>query len=235
MELGCGSDMTCWRRLHAWQQGNIWERLYGVLLDRLGSANAIHWERAAADSASAPAKKGRGDRGEPGGPRPTWFQAPHPRGRQRHPARLDDLAGQPARRQGSEGSGRYRAGEPPVRWPTAAAPRPAARRQGLRFHPLPTGVAPTRHYSTYCPARHREQQTLGPAPLGGRAHAGLVRPLPPHRRQPHLLALRPEMVLLSALIPRSTSEVALTLSRMRSAPFSFDLDADRLICGMPAS
>ncbi len=58
VEMGCGSGMTCWRRLHEWQQAGVWERLHRVLLDRLGYANAINWERAAVDSASVPAKRG---------------------------------------------------------------------------------------------------------------------------------------------------------------------------------
>ncbi len=57
-EMGCGSGMTCWRRLHEWQRAGVWERLHRVLLDRLGYANAIDWERAAVDSASVPAKRG---------------------------------------------------------------------------------------------------------------------------------------------------------------------------------
>ncbi|GLR83278.1 hypothetical protein GCM10007856_60020 [Azospirillum oryzae] len=58
VEMGCGSGMTCWRRLHEWQQAGVWERLHRVLLDRLGYANAINWDRAAVDSASVPAKRG---------------------------------------------------------------------------------------------------------------------------------------------------------------------------------
>jgi transposase len=57
-EMGCGSGMSCWRRLRDWQQAGIWERLHHVLLDRLGHANAIDWSRAALDSASIPAKRG---------------------------------------------------------------------------------------------------------------------------------------------------------------------------------
>lgn len=58
LEMGCGSGMTCWRRLRDWQQAGVWERLHRVLLDRLGIANAIDWSRAALDSAAIPAKKG---------------------------------------------------------------------------------------------------------------------------------------------------------------------------------
>ena len=57
-EMGCGSGVTCWRRLREWQQAGVWERLHRVLLDRLGQADQIEWERACLDSASIPAKRG---------------------------------------------------------------------------------------------------------------------------------------------------------------------------------
>jgi transposase len=57
-ELGCGSGMTCWRRLRDWQAAGVWERLHRELLDRLGEADAVDWSRASLDSASVPAKKG---------------------------------------------------------------------------------------------------------------------------------------------------------------------------------
>ena len=57
-EMGCGSGVTCWRRLREWQEARVWERLHRVLLNRLGEADQIDWERASLDSASIPAKKG---------------------------------------------------------------------------------------------------------------------------------------------------------------------------------
>ena len=57
-EMGCGSGVTCWRRLREWQEAGVWERLHKVLLDRLGEADRIDWERASLDSASIPAKRG---------------------------------------------------------------------------------------------------------------------------------------------------------------------------------
>ena len=57
-EMGCGSGMTCWRRLRDWQAAGIWATLHHVLLDRLGRRNAIDFSRAALDSASVPAKRG---------------------------------------------------------------------------------------------------------------------------------------------------------------------------------
>ena len=57
-EMGCGSGMTCWRRLRDWQEAGVWERLHHTLLDRLGAAGQIDWSRAWVDAASVPAKKG---------------------------------------------------------------------------------------------------------------------------------------------------------------------------------
>jgi len=58
VEMGCGSGMTCWRRLRDWQAAGVWDRLHRALLDQLGAADQIDWERACLDSASIPAKKG---------------------------------------------------------------------------------------------------------------------------------------------------------------------------------
>ena len=57
-EMGCGSGMTCWRRLKEWHEAGVWERLHRRLLDRLGEADQIDWERASLDSASVPAPGG---------------------------------------------------------------------------------------------------------------------------------------------------------------------------------
>jgi transposase len=57
-EMGCGSGVTCWRRLRDWQQAGVWERLHRALLGRLREADRIDWSRACVDSASVPAKRG---------------------------------------------------------------------------------------------------------------------------------------------------------------------------------
>jgi transposase len=57
-ELGCGSGVTCWRRVRDWQEAGVWERLHRELLDRLGEADQLDWSRASLDSASIAAKKG---------------------------------------------------------------------------------------------------------------------------------------------------------------------------------
>jgi transposase len=58
-EMGCGSGMTCWRRLKEWQEVEVWERLHQRLLDRLGEADQIDWKRASLGSASVAAPGGQ--------------------------------------------------------------------------------------------------------------------------------------------------------------------------------
>jgi transposase len=57
-EMGCGSGMSCWRRLRDWQRAGVWASLHRALLERLDGAGQLDWSRAALDSASLPAKKG---------------------------------------------------------------------------------------------------------------------------------------------------------------------------------
>ena len=72
-EMGCGSGMTCWRRLRDWQDAGVWQTFHHALLDRLGRAGLIDWNRCSLDAASLPAKAGGAatgpnptDRGKPG-------------------------------------------------------------------------------------------------------------------------------------------------------------------------
>lgn len=57
-EMGCGSGMTCWRRLRDWHKAGVWHRLHRLMLDKLGIAGKIAWSRASADSSTVPAKRG---------------------------------------------------------------------------------------------------------------------------------------------------------------------------------
>src|SRR5918997_3897214 len=57
-EMGCGSGMTCWRRLKEWHEAGVWQKLHRTLLARLNEADRIDWSRAALDSSSVPAQKG---------------------------------------------------------------------------------------------------------------------------------------------------------------------------------
>ena len=57
-EMGCGSGMTCWRRLRDWHEAGVWAQLHRVLLERLQATEQIDWSRASLDSASVPAPGG---------------------------------------------------------------------------------------------------------------------------------------------------------------------------------
>lgn len=57
-EMGCGSGVTCWRRLRDWQEADVWAKLHRELLTRLHCAGRIDWSRACMDSSSIPAKRG---------------------------------------------------------------------------------------------------------------------------------------------------------------------------------
>ncbi len=50
--MGCGSGMSCWRRLRAWQEAGVWNALPEVLLARLRTADRIDWSRCIVDSSS---------------------------------------------------------------------------------------------------------------------------------------------------------------------------------------
>ncbi|VWC50972.1 transposase [Burkholderia lata] len=63
-EMGCGSGMSCWRRLHGWQQAAVWDRLHEVLLAKLRAADRIDWSRVVIDSFSIRAM-GSGQKQDP--------------------------------------------------------------------------------------------------------------------------------------------------------------------------
>ncbi|WP_456340512.1 IS5 family transposase [Streptomyces europaeiscabiei] len=58
-ELGFGSGMTCWRRLAAWNEAGVWDKLHLVLLKKLD------WSRAVIDSSHVRAAR-RGPKAGPG-------------------------------------------------------------------------------------------------------------------------------------------------------------------------
>jgi transposase len=57
-ELGCGSGMTCWRRLRDWQLAKVWDLIHFAMLDWLARNDQIDWSRAVVDSCSARAVYG---------------------------------------------------------------------------------------------------------------------------------------------------------------------------------
>jgi transposase len=72
VEMGCGSGMTCWRRLEYWTRRGVWKRLHELLLAELEYAGRIDWSRASIDSATLRARGG----GEDTGPSPVDRRKP---------------------------------------------------------------------------------------------------------------------------------------------------------------
>jgi transposase len=66
-ELGCGSGMTCWRRVRDWQKAGVWDLVHFALLDWLARDDQIDWSPAIVDSCSIRAVYG----GDQTGPNPT--------------------------------------------------------------------------------------------------------------------------------------------------------------------
>lgn len=62
-EMGCGSGMTCWRRLRDWHAAGVWDKIHHLLLGKLRQADRIDWSRAVVDSASVRALFGGRKRG----------------------------------------------------------------------------------------------------------------------------------------------------------------------------
>jgi transposase len=55
---GSASPATAWRRLRDWQAAGVWDTVHRGVRDRMGTADAVAWERVCVDSASIPAKRG---------------------------------------------------------------------------------------------------------------------------------------------------------------------------------
>ncbi len=85
-EMGCGSGMSCWRRLRDWQTAGVWQRLHELLLAKLREADKIDWSRAVVDSGSVRAVGGGGkNRAQSHGPAEAGQQTPRDHRRQGNP------------------------------------------------------------------------------------------------------------------------------------------------------
>ena len=76
VELGFGSGITCWRRLRAWQEAGVWEKLHHAVLEQLGHDGARDWSRACLDWSECPGEKGGADGAQPHGSRQTRHEVP---------------------------------------------------------------------------------------------------------------------------------------------------------------
>ena len=57
-QMGCGSGVTCWRRLVKWQRAGVWKRLHATVLAELRQRGQLDFARAIVDSYSLRAMRG---------------------------------------------------------------------------------------------------------------------------------------------------------------------------------
>ena len=85
-EMGCGSGMTCWRRLRDWQKAGVWEKLHHIILQNMHYTKKVDWSRASIDGSVIQAKGGRTHRTQPRRSRSPWKQTSYHNGSERHSA-----------------------------------------------------------------------------------------------------------------------------------------------------
>ena len=131
-EMGCGSGMTCWRRLRDWQQAGVWQKLHETLLSRLQGAEGLDWSRACVDSASVRAVGGgEKDRPQSYGPGQAGQQASRAYRGQRNPPVGHPDRSQSSRRNPVAAPGGRRAAGARSTGPTPSPAPAAVRRPGL--------------------------------------------------------------------------------------------------------
>jgi hypothetical protein len=57
--------MSCWRRLHDWQQAGVWDLIHFAFLNWFSRENQIDWSRAIIDSCFVRAVFGAANRPNP--------------------------------------------------------------------------------------------------------------------------------------------------------------------------
>ena len=57
-ELGCGSGMTCWRRLRDWQKEGVWQHLREYFVHEFKQGGRLADDRLIVDTSLVAAKKG---------------------------------------------------------------------------------------------------------------------------------------------------------------------------------
>ena len=50
--MGCGSGVSCWRRLRHWQRRGVWRKLLAAMLQRVNDERGIDWSKVVLDSQS---------------------------------------------------------------------------------------------------------------------------------------------------------------------------------------
>jgi transposase len=178
-EMGCGSGVTCWRRLRYWQQPGVWKKLLHALRDRLGREGPIDWSKGVVDSQSIRAVLGGHSRVRTLQSAAKRDETP-PAGRWTgHPVGGTDPGSPGARLAGSHAAGRRHRADPAAPRPTPAQAAGSLRGPSLRHTAEPTRAAAQADRGPSGQASDAPRQRLGQDSLGGGARAGLCGARPP--------------------------------------------------------
>ena len=85
-EMGCGSGMTCWRRLRDWQKAGVWEKLHHIILQNMLIRKRSTGAEPVLTALSSRQKGGRTHRTQPRRSRSPWKQTSYHNGSERHSA-----------------------------------------------------------------------------------------------------------------------------------------------------
>jgi transposase len=64
-EMGCGSGMTCLRRLRDWQVAGVWPEIRRVLNENMRNCGQVDWSRAEMESSFLPVESERFTKPDP--------------------------------------------------------------------------------------------------------------------------------------------------------------------------
>ena len=152
-EMGCGSGMTCWRRLRDWQRAGVWIASSACSSTAWGGATP---STSAGLLSTAPLwrpKGGLSDRSQPNRSRQGRHQAACPHRCTRHPSRSHADGSQRPRQQDAGRGGRCHSAHPAILGTASTKTWQAPRRQSLRPSPLPSRPGPPPHPSSHRPPR----------------------------------------------------------------------------------
>ena len=170
-EMGCGSGMTCWRRVRDWQAAGVWRTIWRELLNELGLADAIDWSTSAMDSCSVRALFG----GESDRSREKREQTASDRGCQRGSAGDRAYRRQRSRLADGDGLGGWNPADQATAWSTSQTSGRSARRPGVRCGGEDSQAASAAWYQAVArQAQYRTCQRPGTVPLCGGSRVRLA-------------------------------------------------------------
>ncbi len=131
--LGFGSRATCWRRLHDWQQARVWDKLHGLLLDKLReSARSISHTRLSIHCPCEPMGRPK-NWAKPHRSRTTKIQTLRPRRRERRSCQRYPERRESQRCHATAVAGRHHPADSRRTRPTASQAQGHLRRPRLRL------------------------------------------------------------------------------------------------------